>query len=466
MLIAGHVAVAQFIPEGADEDGETQDSLFAIRRVAVRAPDAIPVSALSARAAIVPLTAEERRAYGVIDSTMDRTDTFRPRGLLARCVGETSGAGRSDSRGSSGRRRHATVAPRVWYNRVEALHLGITVGTGIGRLRGSADGGWSTGLERPDFAGRVSISGSRRGWKANASHLRGSQTRLQSAYFGRPWAGVAFLLGSDDYFDYYWRTASEAGLGYATRTKNPLQVGLAFRSERHESLAGRGSYDIVGRRRPQRHNPAIREGSFRSLTFRSGVGREPSPFRGNRRASIEAEFGWGETTYARYVAEVEWRFRTFDHRRPRSNTLDLRAVVGAYSGEVPPQRFHVVEGGLLGVHPFGTLRALRGRPLEGEVFSAGFWEHDFGSVPFERIGLSRLADIGMGLVLHGAHAYTYIRGTTKGSLDFPPRVTGGVHHEIGISLTNVFGIPLRVDFTERLSRNRGFFVGVGVSRLR
>lgn len=446
-------------------NGETPDSLFASRRVAVRAPDAIPVSDLSALVEIVPLTAEERRAYAVIDSTMDPADAFRPRGLLARFVRVTSGSGGSDSRSSSGRKRGATVTPRVWYNRVEALHLGLSVGTGIGRLRGSVEGGWSTGLERPNFAGRMSVSGSRRGWKANASHLRGSQTRLQSSFYGRPWAGVALLLGSNDYFDYYWRTASEAGLGYATRTRFPLEVGLSVRTERHESLAGHGSYDLVGRRRPQRHNPAIREGTFQSLTFRSGMGRDRSPFWGTRRVALEAEVGWGETTYGRYVAEVDWRFRTFHRRRPRSNTLDLRGVVGGTSGEVPPQRFHVVEGGLLGAHPFGTLRAMRGRPLEGEVFFAGFWEHDFRSVPFERIGLSRLADLGMGLVLHGAHAYTFVKGTTKGSLDFPVRVTGGVHHEVGISLTNVFGIPLRVDLTERLSRNRSFLVGVGVSRL-
>jgi hypothetical protein len=446
-------------------NGETPDSLYASRRVAVRAPDEVPVPDLSALVEIVPLTAEERRAYAVLDSTRELADAFRPRGLLARFVTVMSGSDRSERRSSSGRKRGATVTPRVWYNRVEAMHLGIGVGTGIGPVRASVEGGWSTELRRPDFAGRLSVSGSKRGWTANASHLRGAQTRLQSTYFGRPWAGLALLLGSDDYFDYYWRTASEAGLAYATRARTPLEVGLSFRSERHESLAGRGSYDLVGRRRPQRHNPAIRDGTFQSLTFRSGVGRERSPFWGTRRVALETEVGWGETVYGRYRAEVDWRFRTFHRRRPRSNTLDLRGVVGGTSGEVPPQRFHVVEGGLLAVHPFGTLRTLRGRPLEGEQFFAGFWEHDFRSVPFERIGLSGLADLGMGLVLHGAHAYTFVRGTTKGSLDFPVHVTGGVHHEVGISLTNVLGIPLRVDLTERLSRNRGFYVGVGVSRL-
>jgi hypothetical protein len=98
-------------------------------------------------------------------------------------------------------------------------------------------------------------------------------------------------------------------------------------------------------------------------------------------------------------------------------------------------------------------------PYEGDAFAAAFWEHDFATLPFELLGLWRLSQTGIGLVVHGAHGRTRVR--TAHATGFEPRTSPGVHHEAGLSLTNFFNLPVRIDVTHRLDEP-GWFFGLGV----
>ena len=142
----------------------------------------------------------------------------------------------------------------------------------------------------------------------------------------------------------------------------------------------------------------------------------------------------------------------------------MRHHAGTSFGELPSLRPLTVDGTLAGFSPFGTLRARRGLPYEGEHAAALFWEHNFRTIPFEVLGLRRLAELSWSLALHGAHAKTWIGDDTRARWGFAPYATPEHgHHEIGLSLHGL-GTLFRLDGTVRLDRP-GFFVSFGLARV-
>ena len=161
---------------------------------------------------------------------------------------------------------------------------------------------------------------------------------------------------------------------------------------------------------------------------------------------------------------VDGYLKTFFPSRPRPNGLAVRLYGGTSSGTLPPQRFGVVDGSLGPFSTFGTLKALREQPYEGEYTLGVFWEHDFRTVPFEFLGLRAFVEREMGVRLFGGHGRTWIDADRLATLGFAPRYQDQFHHELGLALTNIWGTPLRLDFTYRFDKP-GFFVGFGLSRL-
>lgn len=89
---------------------------------------------------------------------------------------------------------------------------------------------------------------------------------------------------------------------------------------------------------------------------------------------------------------------------------------------------------------------------------------NFKTVPFEALGLHALVDRIMGIRLYGGHARTWLDADRVTDLAFTPNVPLGFHHELGLSLTNIVGSPVRLDVTYRLDEP-GFSVGIGLSSL-
>ncbi|MEM6325626.1 MAG: carboxypeptidase-like regulatory domain-containing protein [Bacteroidota bacterium] len=214
--------------------------------------------------------------------------------------------------------------------------------------------------------------------------------------------------------------------------------------------------------------------TVRSAQAEVALGTLSSPLGALPRDAIRivAEAGdWdGMGTFWTVEGAVDGRLGTIARRRALPPALDVRLAGGISGGEVPLTRLLSVEGTLggsgVGVSQFGALRARTGIPYEGDAYGAVFWEHTFRSLPFEVVGLGGLARRGYGVVLHGAHARTWIGDERRGDLSRFGHVlspTDGWHHEIGVGLTGVFGL-LRLDVTTRLD-TPGTVVGVGVSRL-
>jgi hypothetical protein len=130
-------------------------------------------------------------------------------------------------------------------------------------------------------------------------------------------------------------------------------------------------------------------------------------------------------------------------------------MAGTYRGDLPPQRWGILDVAAQVFSPFGAFKTQRDLPYVGTEYVGLFWEHDFSTVPFELIALRSLARRSIGLTIFGAHGRTW-HGAASIHHPAPDRF----HHEIGLALTHLFGYPLRLDFTWRLDEP-GFFTGFG-----
>src|SRR5690606_22171510 len=140
---------------------------------------------------VVPLEPREAVAYARIDSTDTIAKAYKPSGFLARFVDmDDDEGGASASVGGRSRRQAFSTdfGPQVWYNRVEAAHLGAeaTLGLGPSRLRGQL--GYSTGLETLTYEAALShtVRPSRRDWlRLAVGGRREVAPRISSAAYGR-----------------------------------------------------------------------------------------------------------------------------------------------------------------------------------------------------------------------------------------------------------------------------------------
>ncbi len=455
------------------------DSLFeGEERTAV---DSVAVAAdtvLSRAGVVVPLDAREAVAYAEIDSTDSIAKAYRPTGLLARFVDmEENESGGTNVNVGGGQRQRKGVSTetglQLWYNRVEAVHLGATAGVRVSPgpwLRGAL--GYATGLGRLTYD--VSLSQpfrlARSRLSATVGVRREVAPRLGSAVYDRLIPAVATLVGEPDYYDYYRREGGYAEVGgYVQPLRTRLVVfGVA---EVHRSVERTTGYDLLGRDAPVRLNPAIAGGDLRSVGAEVTVGTLPSgveaAFAGPRGVRLRVE-GSGDAlgsdfAFVRAEAEAAIRVPTFLRRRLFPNTLDLRLAGGLSGGDLPAQRFFGIDGTVLGWAPSGVFRSLRGTPVEGNRYVAASWEHNFRSVPFELLGLESLAVQNVSLSLHGAHGRVWLDGLDP-ALRSPFRFADGWIHELGVSLHGGFLLPVRLDLAYRLD-GPGLFVSFGVARL-
>ncbi len=458
------------------------DSLFETDEHTVVDSAAVAADTVLSRAGVVvPLDAREAVAYAEIDSTDTVAKAYRPTGFLARFVdmeerddgGTTVTVGEGGGKGGA-RGVRFDFDPKLWYNRVEALHVGGEAELGLGRearLRGAL--GYGTGLETLTYdaslektfrPGRTRLSGT-------VGVRREVAPRIASAAYGRLVPSVAALVGEPDYFDYYRREGLYATLGVRVRRVRVALFGLA---EKHRAVPQTTGYDLLGQDAPPRPNPAVPEGDLRSLGAEVTVGRLGSGIEadlaGQRGLRLRLEVADGalgsDFAFTRAEAVAAVRVPTFLRRRLFPNTLDLRLAGGLHGGDLPPQRFFGIDGTVLGWAPGGVSRSLRGTPVEGDRYVAATWEHNFRSVPFELLGLEALAVQNVSLSVHGAHGRTWLDAPegagTPGVSSF--RLSGGWVHELGVSLHAGFFLPVRLDLTYRLD-DPGLFVSFGIARL-
>ena len=306
----------------------------------------------------VPLSAREQTAYATIDSTVQLEKAFQPTGFLARLLmseqteaemevrteqPEEETEGRAESSSWLGQ---IGLKPALRYDRVGGVHLGLEGNRGLGGgLEAGVAAGYNVGLKRWSYQGRV-------GWQRTAGKMaleygRGPVPRIPSDSYIPLLNSSQFLLGLDDYFDYYWNERLRARLHFSLPSQVGLQVG--FNHEEHSSLQETTAFSLLNRDWKPRPNPAIEEGRLRSVEagFEWGGPYQPFGVTANRRVAVGVEHssaGLGsDFSFTRLRLALDGHFKTFLKRRVTPNALDVRLVAGYSIGDVPVQRFGSLE---------------------------------------------------------------------------------------------------------------------------
>ncbi|MEL6446062.1 MAG: DUF5686 family protein [Bacteroidota bacterium] len=446
------------------------DSLYADDATRVDSVAVASGAALEDEGQTVPLTAREATAYAEIDSTDTLENAFEPSGFWARFIEFNTGSDGGGSGGSGKRRLLSTdFEPVVWANRVEQAHLGgaLTISSRVGPYVGGQVG-YRTGLGDIGWSVRVGTLHrfGRTGLRVVAGYGDEVVRRYRSDAHARFVNSASVALGGDDYFDYYDRRRAygQVSASIPAGPLGRLRPLVRFAAERHRSLLDTEDAALLGGG-DRRANPAVAEGDVHAVQARLSVGSTETGFfaagTGHTGAEVRVEIAdadalGGDFSFVRTEAAVGVTVPTFLRRRLFPNALHLRVTAGTTSGDLLPQRTYAVEGSLLGLAPFGTLRARVGRPIEATRYVAGFWEHDFRSVPFELLGWEWAAVNNVGLLVHGAHA--------TGDLNAFGPTTDWQHHEVGVGLSGGLALPLRLDVTFRLDEP-GTTVTLGFARL-
>lgn len=448
------------------------DSLYAKDDILTVDSAAVKADTAFAARDLVPLSARESQAYGTIDSTMTLDKAYKPTGFLARFI-ESDNDDEGASVGAGGRRRSLglDLRPNVWFNRVDGAHWGGRVAVPLGgHLRLYGESGYATGPNTWSYGGGATLRwGRNKRGHAALTYRDNTDSRTPVTDGDLTRASLLPLLGDTDYFDYYRNARWRATLGYRIRRLNTA-LTLGVQQEDHTALVKTTDYDLFARSFVQRLNPPIEEGRLRALTLALETGGEFVPVAGNRRAMLSVEYApaglAGDFAFTRFKGVLDWRFNTFFKRRLIPNTLDLRLIGFTSGGALPLQRFGFLSARTIGFSNFGTFKSLDDRPYEGQHHLALFWEYNFRTVPFEILGLRTLAQKGVYLSLHGGHGRTWIDAARLAELRtiFEPVYQDQFHHEVGLSVHNLFGFPIRLDLTQRLDE-KGFFIGFGAARV-
>ena len=421
----------------------------------------------------VPLSLEEEEAYASVDSASSLEDAFRPTGFLARFVDEDEEDSGAELFGFLDAVPGA-LSPGARYNRVDQLYAGLRYRTQLTdrlELRGRA--GYSTGYDRWSYGGGLTIDWLRTTSLRSSlggSYAADTDTRYDSHIYSPYYTIIPNLFGDRGYFDYF-RSEGYRIFSEWEQPQTDLSLLAGFNSEEHSSLLTNTAYDILGTNN-YRTNPSIDGGTLRSVEIAVGYNMEEDynfGITGRKALRLELEHAseslGSDFAFTRYRALAAWSFPTFYQRRFLPNTLDISLKAGTWSGDLPLQKKGIIDVSLGGSSPFGVMRAGGGRPYEGKQYLSVNMEHNFRTLPFEVLGLGRLVERNIGLIVFGGAAKTWPDAPPTGTLplNYRPKSTNGTHWEAGLSLNGILGL-FRLDLAQRLDEP-AFLVNVSVARL-
>ncbi|MDR8394613.1 DUF5686 and carboxypeptidase regulatory-like domain-containing protein [Aliifodinibius sp. S!AR15-10] len=449
-----------------------RDEVFTVDSTSI-GTDSLFVKAIKS----VPLSSEEEEAYASLDSTATLEKAFKPSGFLARFIDDDEEEnGEGDNPGFLSR-IPGDISPAARYNRVDQLYLGLRYGIGLtDRLELDLNGGYSTGYEEWGYGGGLEyelIDSDTFDQNIGGSYKAHTATQYQSAVYGGAISSLANLLGEPNYYNYFRNEGFRLFTEF-DHHETDLSATIGYNHEEHRALTLQTRYDLLGRNQPFQLNPAIEEGNLRSIDFEIGynLGEDYNfGVTALNRLGFYIEHSDGslgsDFDFTRYRADISWSIPTFYQRRFLSNSLDLKLTGGTFGGRLPLQKMGIIDVSATHFSPFGTLKTRQHTPYMGEQYLMLNAEHNFRSVPFEALGLSKLVEWNWGLILFGGAGKTWISDTRKQDIfdrtGYLVPETGNLHLEAGLSLNGLFGL-FRVDFAQRLDQP-AFMVNVSIARI-
>lgn len=326
------------------------DTLFARNRSLVRM-DSVRAAERMPELNRVPLSMRETTAYEHIDSTDTFEQAFRPTGVLARFVNESSdadnGAGRNAAASERGLIANllSDFSPVGGYNRAGGFAAGLAWerrfgargqapgnrGPGGGtRSQGAADGPNSQGPQgaggnspgpgrtmpgglttsasaqwhsrlpeltwQAEVRQRLTLRGERNRRFAGARYHSGLTRRLDTGLYPEVVTGAVALLGGEDYFDYY--RSDRLSIYYEVPTfwlaggvPAGIKAGLHFGKDRSIEHLLPHDYSLFGTHQPRRPLPAIDDGILHTATLELLINRPERSYGviSNRHLTVSVE---------------------------------------------------------------------------------------------------------------------------------------------------------------------------------
>ena len=450
------------------------DTLFASDRTIVAAPNVDRQDHLFRwNPGLIPMTPEEIEEVVALDPRRSIARSFRPDGLLRQytAINLSEEAEATDAPPAPGRVDQVLSAFDFGYNRVEGFYLGARQRLKLADpLTLLLAGGYGVSSKLPAFDVELQYDFGRQrpGWFFHRAFVKGGVLRLRdtqynSRSYSRFVAGATTYVGWEDYFDYFKRQARYVEFGVAA-DKIATTASIGISRERHEDVSvfrDRKGWFFGSTRRD---NPIIDEGELTLLTGTLQIGSVPNanlkPV--GQGIKLKATHNTGRDTdissFTRYEGFAALTIPTLYQRRKWPNELRMRLYGATYTGSLPPQFMGILETSRRPIGAFGAFKTLHGLPIKGANVWSVAWEHDFSTSFFEWLGLWGVAQNGIGFTVHGAH------GQATGGrreADLFSRFDRGILHEIGLSLTNFFNMPIRLDVTRNFDHKPLSF-GLGI----
>ena len=426
------------------------DSVIAQRRVTVDSSSAVYDSTFWRSGQVVPLTADETTAYGTLDSTETLEKQFKPGGILGTLSDDDS-----DAAGSL----LGIVDAR--FTRVEGFYLGASekFGSLIPQTVLGLGAGYGFSDKRVQYGISASVRPVPKGpLTVGAEAYRRSAHAPDGGYYGPEINSLAALFAKTDYFDYYRAEGYSAWAEYAPGRR--FLSRITFVSQEETSMPVATDFSLTSNDWAYRPNPAIAEGTRRSLglAIRIGLEREALDIVTTSNIEVATELSSPEILssdfdYARVSTLLTYSVPLFGEDLLFPASLRLRAFAGKGFGDLPPQQAFSADTRLTAFGPFGTLRGALVKEYAGDAVVAVSIEQNFRSLPFLALDLPFLYRNGVELIVHGAFARAWTGGIP---------VNDGWHSEAGIGFSRILDLA-RIDLTYRFRDPARFYLTVGVA---
>ncbi len=397
---------------------------------------------------VLPLTAQEQRAYATLDSTQTLQKQFKPTGPLAGLTGGNDSSSESFFENADLR-----------FNRVEGFFLGAKYASHAGSLlRVSGSVGYGFADNEPQFTAGVE-------WKKESISLGLTAYRTvanipDQGYYGQIAVALAALIDKNDYRDYYLTRGFRATV--AVRAHHNLQITPSFTSEHQTPADNTTNYSFFSNDKFYRINPRIDEGYLRALGVAVHYGDEPVPLdvvpANYIDLSVERSspaLASSSFDYTRYTAGLTYSMFTFGRNMLFAPMLRVRVEAGTSSGTLPLQRAFFPDTRLSAYAPFGVLRGGIPKEFAGTKFVAVQAEHNFRTLPFLLLGLPFLYRNGIELIAHGGAAQTWTGDSSS---------LGGWYYEAGLGVSRILDF-LRFDVTYRFAEPKRFYFTLSLGQL-
>lgn len=447
------------------------DSVFGRRAQVVELAEASRVdTTFWKRNQVLPLTRQEQHAYATLDSSKTLESLFAPEGFEM-----TMGDNSLILSGSFGGKMTSWLLRGLdsRYNRVEGAYLGyrVAVDSLAGPFGISARAGKGLAADRWSWEAGLSLSVGRRpsildspgpGMGSIGVSVYDHVAASASAGFYPTFLNsLTAWLAKDDYNDYYASRGWRVNLDIIPRSL--VQLNFFFARETHNSLQVVTDWSLFQREKASRPNPPVSvEGSQWNrfgAAFRFGLPESMAGLIAGREISISAERGEGKgegstRSYTRVEGVVAFPVPTFTSRFLFSPQLVVRLGGGWSWGSLPRQLWGAPENALGIYSPPGALKGAEHRELAGTGYAVLTAEHNFRSLPFLLLGLRRLSDRGLELIVHGAVARSW-----RGSERVP---AGRPYSEVGFGIGRIAEL-LRLDLTRRLVEPVGWSLTISLT---